>query len=1058
MCRRIVYIATGLLLAWSAWSQVTTGAILGVVRDASGATVSDARVKVRQLETNTVVEDQTDLDGRFRFIALPVGSYELTVEKTGFARYSQGPIVLRLNQEAELEVRLGVASASENITVNADAPLINTTNAEVGVNFDRKRVAELPLASSRNLLNLALSVAGVSQLAAGQQCFVCSAGVDPSGTPGLLSFSVNGMRARANNFIIDGQDVNNAINSGLGQPLNNPDLVAEFRLLTNQFAPEFGRSTGSVVSIITKSGTNQFHGSAFWFHNDQHLNSRSNLEKRISDSAPFHIENQFGGTVGGPVIKDKTFFFGSLQRWTDRRLGAGVTIQGVPTQEGRDLLNSLAGDRPTVKILLENLPPAQALVAGVRAPLSIGGRTTAIPLGTLTGSSRQVFNDSQWSARVDHRLSDSHTLGGRLLVEDSRATGGLQVTPPGLTTARPVKSTSASAFLNSTLSRALYSELRFSYRRSLTSNLGENPAAERIPSIEVRELGLNGSSASATRTAIGFNTSHPNATTQNNYQLQETMGLLRGSHAFKFGMDFRRQELAFFSATAVRGQLVYNTLQDLVNDQAQTARINSPLPGSELTLHFRYYEYFFFVQDEWRLRPNLTLTYGVRYESPGNSYTSLAELSRRIVAAAGGDQRYAYSPVPRRDTNNWAPRLGFNYRLPHASGPLGWVTGDGKLVLRGGYARTYDFEFLGITQNVGTSFPFVRSDTLPAGTPNSLETLRRIATTTPVDASRQTRTTVSGDFRSPYGEQFSMQLQRELKSDWALSVGWVGTKGTALFETIDGNPTIPGSRGLQRVNPALGVITQRCNCASSIYHSLQTSLEKRLSRGLAMAAHYTWSAFIDTASDYWPTSVNGDVPIAQDSFNRRADRGRASYDRPHRLAINGVWELPVARRQQGLRGRLLGGWQASGFLTFQSGAPFNAFDGTDPGFRLTGLINTAIRANVISTLPLANMSVEEIVRAGGRSLFSRVTAAAPLGNLGRNVVRADGIGNLDLGLFKNTRIAEGHTLQFRSELYNATNTRNFGIPDATVSSANFLNQWGTDGGSRRIVLALRYVF
>lgn len=241
-------------------------------------------------------------------------------------------------------------------------------------------------------------MAGVSQLSANQVAFA-SSGVAGPGDPGV-AFSVNGMRLRSNNFTIDGQDVNDSILSGLVQPLNNPDLVAEFRLLTNQFAPEYGRAAGSVVNIITKSGTNQFHGSAFWFHNDQHLNSRSNVEKQVFPSAPFRIENQFGGTLGGPVIKDKTFFFVSAQRWTDRRLGSGVTIRGVPTEEGRSLLNSLAGERQTVKILLENLPPAQAPVAGLTAPLTGAGRTAAIPLGTLTGSSRIQFNDWQWSARA----------------------------------------------------------------------------------------------------------------------------------------------------------------------------------------------------------------------------------------------------------------------------------------------------------------------------------------------------------------------------------------------------------------------------------------------------------------------------------------------------------------------------------------------------------------------------------------------------------------------------------------------------------------------------------
>ena len=250
----------------------------------------------------------------------------------------------------------------------------------------------------------------------------------------------------------------------------------------------------------------------------------------------------------------------------------------------------------------------------------------------------------------------------------------------------------------------------------------------------------------------------------------------------------------------------------------------------------------------------------------------------------------------------------------------------------------------------------------------------------------------------------------------------------------------------------------RCNCGSSIFHSLQTSLEKRLSRNYSMAAHYTWSTFIDEASDaFTGASQNGDIGIAQDPFNRRAERSRSTFDRPHRFVANGVFELPFLQTQAGAAGKILSGWQLSRFLTFQSGAPFAALDGADPGNRLGGLAST-VRANVNTDLKLSRMSVEEIRQAGGARLFSRVTAANPLGNLGRNVLRSDGIANLDLGLFKNTRFRESQTLQFRAELYNATNTRNFGIPEGRVNSPNFLNQWGTDGGNRRILLALRYMF
>jgi hypothetical protein len=302
-------------------------------------------------------------------------------------------------------------------------------------------------------------------------------------------------------------------------------------------------------------------------------------------------------------------------------------------------------------------------------------------------------------------------------------------------------------------------------------------------------------------------------------------------------------------------------------------------------------------------------------------------------------------------------------------------------------------------------------------------------------------------------------LQREIRSDWLLSVGYVGTKGSALFQTIDLNPTVPGSQGRLRVQPGAGVRTTRCNCTSSSYHSLQVSGEKRLSSGLALAAHYTWSSFIDGASDIGAVSLGGELPVAQDSFNRRADRGRSAYDRPHRVAANGVFELPFWRMQRGLAGKLMGGWQASAFLVLQSGAPFTVLDGSDPGFRLSGVAGAAtVRANVNTTLDLAGLRVEEILRHGGSRLFSRVSSAAPLGNIGRNILRSDGLANLDLGLIKNTVLREKQKLQLRVELYNFSNTRNFGVPSGIVSNPGFLNQWAGDGGNRRILLAARYVF
>ena len=1037
------------LLAGIAIGQVTTGQILGVVLDPSGAAVNDAAVAVRNLETNETRKARSDEQGLFLLPQVPVGPYEITIEKTGFAPYAQGPIMLRLNQDADLRVRLELAGVVEKVTVWEDAPLINTTGAEVGVNFTARRISELPVAANRNVLNLALSVAGVSQLQSGQGSTALFA-------EGSVAFAVNGMRVRSNNFMVDGQDSNHAVITGQGQTIHNPDLVAEFRLITSQFTAQYG-GAGSVVNMITKAGTNQFHGSAFWFHNDNHLNSRSNLDKRLFSSSPFRTENQFGGTLGGPVIQDKTFFFISAQRWTDRRLGSGASIRGVPTAEGQSLLRSIAGTSTTVRALLDHLPPAQQSLPGVAAPVVVAGNRVSIPLGILSGSSTIRFDDWQWSGRVDHRFKEKHSLGFRYLGDDRVNSGDGQVTPPGLSHVDSQSRHALSAFLISGFSAHLYNELRLSYGRSANNTYGLDPRSSEIPSIEIPELGLNGQSAGPQRTAIGLAIGLPRTTFSNNYQLQDTVSLVRGPHVMRFGADFRNTRISTLILMRSRGALVYPTLQDLVDDRAQSGMIISPLPGGELVQHYDYKDYFAFWQDEWRVRPRLSLTFGLRYEAPGNPFAYVAALNQRIVNATGGDRRFAYGPVPPRDTNNWGPRFGFNYRLKRFPGFLGRLTGDDGSVIRGGYARVYDFVFVNIARQVVQSFPFVKSVSLAPRTPNSLEALRDAAATLITgDPNLLSRTIVSPDFRSPFAEQFALQLQRQLGANWALTMGYIGTKGTALFETIDGNPALPGSRGLRRVDPARGVITERCNCSSSIFHSLQTSLEKRLSRSFEMAAHYTWSSFIDGSSDGL-TNVTpaGDVGIAQDPFNRRAERGRSSFDRPHRFVANGVWELPSPG---GWFGRtLLGGWQVSGFITLQSGAPFTALDGADPGLRLSGLAPT-VRANVNTNLDLARMSVAEIFQAGGTALFSRVTASDPLGNIGRNVLRSNGIKNVDLGLVKNTRIGDSARLQFRAEFYNLANTRNFGIAEGRVSSANFLNQWGTDGGNRRIVAAIRFVF
>jgi hypothetical protein len=741
----------------------------------------------------------------------------------------------------------------------------------------------------------------------------------------------------------------------------------------------------------------------------------------------------------------------------------------------------------------------------------------AVPTGSLTGSASSFFDDHQASFRVDHRFNDSNNLSGRYLYDDGDSGGNGQVTPSGLTTKNVFRTQAINLSLTSVINPNLINEVRAAWSRLATTTASDDPRSETIPSIEVAELGLQGFNAAANRTAIGLAVNLPQFRNNNTYQVQDTLSVIKGSHAMKFGADLRRMQVKSFFVPTIRGRLSYSTLQNFVDDVANTAaQINRPLPGGQEIQYYYWWDVYFFAQDEWKITPNFTLTYGLRYELPGNNFDDLVPVNDRIVAASGNDPRFRFTPVPEADTNNWQPRIGFNWNpRTESGGVIGAFTGGDKLVVRGGYARTHDSNFININLNIASAFPFVAAISLPAaGAFAAIPTAQPIG----LNPANFARTIVGEDFHSPVYDQYSFEVQRELSRDMVLRVGYVGTRGRDLFQTIDGNPRQPtnnifisDARFTQTASPertaalqpgspnnpcrvttfdssncTLGVIRLRANGAESDYHSMQVSLDKRLSRGFSAGVHYTWSSFIDTASDLFNPS-GGEVAVSQNSFDRSNDRARSSYDRPHRISGNFVYELPWHRDQRGFVGHALGGWQFNGFLTFQSGAPFTPLNGLDPTGALNGidgLVGNAIRANVNTNLSVSGMSVEELfalrgpVTANGNNLFRTLQCTGPeapdstptqprflpsatcerFGNAGRNILRADGIGNLDFGIIKNTNLSEGVRLQFRADMFNATNTRNFGIPTASVNAGGFLNQWTTNGGNRRIILGARLVF
>ncbi len=1077
--------------------QSTTASLSGIVTDEKEAVIPGANVAIKNVQTGFTRSLVTDEGGRYNFVNIPIGEYELTVEAQNFSKYIQKGIVLLVNQNAVVNVILKPREVQETVNVVENASLLNTSTPEVSTRFDERRLSELPIAPNRSVYSVLLSVAGVSQLGSGQLGFANG-----------ISFSSNGGRVRSNNFMLDGQDINDPSVAGGQISLNNPDAIQEVRIITNQFLAEYGRNSGSVVNFVGKSGTNEFRGTAFFFFNNEHLNACSNLDKRAGfcnpnattedrKIAPYRKERQLGFTLGGPLIapwfgdgnkpylwigRDKTFFFVDLQQWKDQALGSGFTLRGAPTDAGRAILQQIANGavdgvrRPWVQALLDFVPAGTP--NGQSRTVTVGSQSFTIPLGDLTGSSLFNFKDHQGSVRIDHRYNDKNLIYGRYRFDWQKTSGTGQVTPPGLTTKNRTKTQAATIVWNSVLSSRITNEFRLAWTRYDSNTSAEDPRSETIPSIEIADLGMTGFNAAANRTAIGLAVNLPQFRINDTYQITNNLSYITGKHVMKFGVDLRRLDVKSFFFPTIRGRLVYTTLQNFINDVAQTSTINLPLRGGDSIGFYRWYEFYAFAQDEWRITPNFTLTLGLRYEYPGDSFSYLKDLNQRILAANGNDPAFRLNPSPKTDKDNFAPRIGFNWN-PRTSdkGLIGLLTGGDKLVIKGGYARAFDANFININLNIFSSFPFVAAQNLPLV--NAFQTLR--ATTTPnvTNPNLLTRTVVSEDFQAPYTDQVSLEVQRELSKNLILRVGYIRTRGLKLFQTVDGNPRMPcpysptatsGSGTCNtltsppvlapRVDPTRGVIRLRTNSASSTYDALQVSLDKRLSRGFSAGFHYTYSTFIDTASEIFNPS-GAEVAIPQDPFNWRADRARSSYDRPHRFTGNFVYEFPFFKQQKDLVGKLLGGWQINSFFTFQSGAPFTVLLGTDPAGTVSGidsLVGNSIRPNVNTTLNLSQMSIPDILRSGGRTLFTTLFPGQRVGNAGRNILRADSIQEVLFGIIKNTQIGERVRFQIRADMFNVFNNRNFGIPEGRISAPNFLDQWGTNGGNRRIVLGARVVF
>jgi outer membrane receptor protein involved in Fe transport len=1079
-------------------AQTSRGTVAGTVTDQNGAVISGADVELRKLATNETRVTRTNDSGIYRFDAVDLGVYEVVVKSTGFKTFTITSVRVQANQTATIDASMEVGT--EQIVVNVAAgagELLQTSEPVKGGNFNQTQVASLP-STNLNPYDLGRLLPGVVTASGGA-------------TFGNASqFSINGQRPRGNNYLIDGTENNDISVTGPASQINNEDAIAEVSIQTGLFSAEFGRAGGGVFNLVTKSGTNDYHGSGKWLILSQRFNSMTNTEKAITrlTKLPVFTENIFGGTIGGPLPlprfgeggsshfagKDKNWFFFGIQ-W-DRFRSTSLQNPRVPTEAGVQLLRTLfpAGTNPRVDLYLSVLGnvrgvPTQSPV-NVALGTGLNGAGVSVARGNLETALAnvglpQIQNDKQWVIRTDHSINENHKIGIRYNQDFAIQTLSSFVVNPGFTTdfvgpSRNLLITHTWIVNSSVTNEARVSpygliDFQFPFASDASS------LARTLPNIS-----FAGSGGLST---IGIATNLPQGRRAENFLVQDTLTKVWNEHTFRGGFEILRQtarqrppfnERGSFAFATGGGFTGFANFIDNFSGANGAANINFGVPFYEPNLLRKSY----FFQDTWKTTQHLTLTLGLRYEDFGQP----ANNAFNFPAFAGFDPAQFLVPNEvKTDKNNFGPIIGFAYQ-PHLSGgPFGWLFGEGKSVIRAGYQVSYDTWFNNLLSNIAADSPNNTSTTTngaAAGRGTSTFFPNALPATPRAPTALDSQTSVfNPEIRNPYTQRWSLGIQRELPYGLIMEVSYVGSAGRKLFVTEDLNPIVNPSTGARRFT-ALGIRRYRTSGANSDYHSGQFRLDKRLSRGLQFGLSYTWSKNIDQISEVFATGQTNSSLASVPAFlgGLQIDRAVSDYDRAHRFVTNFVWDLPVLRNNNGWAGKLLGGWQLNGIVSFQSGAPFTIVNGLDrngdgiatsdrPNLSnpnaphntrgvvvATGTCASGIRnPDTLTCVNASDVYVIQVPTATGTSLIQPGAAT-----LGRNTERSNPVQNLDLSLFKIFRLGENLKIEYRIESFNALNhPQQTGLPglDVTNTTAGrFLNYDFVSGGRRTARMGLKIIF
>jgi hypothetical protein len=1092
-CAPFALAALIFLVLWStpAAAQLTTARLSGIVADKSGSAVADADVSAQEMQTGYKQTVKTGKSGEYLFPSLPVGTYNLTVDKVGYSSHLQKEIVLTVGQAATSNIELQVGSVTDQVTVTAGASLVTTDSSTVGQLINQQSISALPM-NGRNVQQLVFLIPGATNVTAQN----CAANCEGGTFPGEQYAKVNGGGSNGVSYLLDGVDFNDPyLNANL--PFPNPDAVQEFNVDTNNMSAAYGNATAGIINVVTKSGTDQIHGSAFEYLRNYALDA-SNYFATSPDPLK---QNQFGGSIGGPILKHKLFYFGSYQG-TRTRTASNGQVQFVPPAAERkgDFSNLL----PTTQLVdpvtgtpfannqipTNHLSPvANYLLQHVPLPNGPGRQLTfnGAPL---------VQNTNEYLAKVDYNVGKHHLSGHYFQINYNVPI----VTPPSSNILQINTNPAASITLRNisvvdlyTISPTFLLSSYFGYTRQNGLSLSNIPFNMADAGVNIAQpASLPGGQGPGLDINVSggltINGSHYGAFDRGNQSLREIGTLIKGNNTIQFGGEFLRIRVPMANQFGQDGIFGFsNSLSGDNTADFMLGALSTFSQGGGVFLNFTGINWSTFIQDDWHATPRLLVSAGLRWD-PFFPYT---DSEGRVACFEPGAQstRFPNAPVgllfggsnhdkgcPQssifKNPWNFGPRLGFAYQL----------TKDGKTSVRGGAGYYYESPNTVAFQDVVGIPPFAPIVSLSAV--NLSNPYGSAGVTNPFPAAFgptnpgpsatfpqniSLAPVFSQHFRLPQVLTYNLTLERGIGQSWLARAAYMGSGGHHLYGTGDQeggllalNPAryIPGqsteaNTQQRRIYPTFGVIDLLDSGVNSNYNALQLTLQKRFTHGLAFLGNYTWSKSLD---NYAPGTSGGGNPRSNTcTCGRYFDYGPDNGDINKVFKLSGNYRVPSIPLK-GVVGSLANGWELSDITTWQTGFPFSVYSNVDNSFSGIGEDRADLTVpNIKGAVLSSGRSHSQLVKQWFNTSAFAVNQIGTFGNSGKNVLRGPRYFDTDLALLKNTYLEKGIALQFRAEFYNALNSVNFNIPDAGLTDSAF-GQLTSAQSPRILQFSLKTIF